>query len=154
MASKQKLEKALQAAKSKASNMRKTAEEQIGAVVTTLEVGGTSLGLSYGRGRYGEAGNWEVVGVPVDLGVAALSHGFALLGGFGSGSDHMRAVGDGALACYLAHKGMDWGYKAANKAGTSGPRALHGQSPAAFRRPAAAGRAPAADTAFNRSIRL
>jgi hypothetical protein len=96
-------------------SVRKQAEGVIETGVRSVVVGGTAFGLGLANGRYGGV---KVAGVPVDLGLAIVSHmaGFAGLGG--TQNKHLHSVGDGALAAYLATTGRGVGIKmAANSEG-------------------------------------
>lgn len=90
----------------------KKAETAIESGVRAVVVGGTAFGLGVVAGRYGGV---KVVGVPLELGVAVLSHlaGFSGIGG--QNARHLHAVGDGALASYLTTTGRGVGIKMAAK---------------------------------------
>lgn len=83
---------------------REAARETMAQVVTAVEIGVTAFGLGWVEGRYGEI---DVVGVPLDAGVAGAMHLLGFTGFLGKDmSRHAHAVGNGALAIYLGKTGL------------------------------------------------
>lgn len=96
------------------------ANEVVGVLVRTAEIGVTAFGLSVMNAKFGKPGEGAVVvvGVPLSLGIGVALHiaGFMGLGG-ARGESHLHNFGDGALAEYLADTGrtigLGWKQKAA-----------------------------------------
>lgn len=112
------MKKALENAKRRAASVKAKAEEAIGTAVRTGETVGGSFLASYARGRMGDdKGRWLIGSVDADLagGLALHAVGFVVDEKYG---DHAHALGDGALACYAAHKGFEFGRE--SKAKTAG----------------------------------
>ena len=97
-------------------SMREKTEEVVGEVVATTEVAGAAFGLGWVRGRYGEV---AVMGVPLDITLAAVLHGAAFAGAGGKYAEHMHNVGNGAIAVYTATLGAKIGAEMRQKAGGS-----------------------------------
>lgn len=113
--------KAYHNAKARLEKYKETAQETMKQGVAMAEVGGASFLASYGRGKFGDAeGRWLVSGVDVDLAGAVVLHGVAFMDLFGSYNDHGHNLGNGLLACYLAHKGFDLGRQSRNQSGAAG----------------------------------
>lgn len=131
------MRRALDNARGRLGAVKKKATAVAGQALQTVEIGGSAFALSYLRGRMAnEQGDWKVVGVDPELLAAVGFHGLAFVGAFGQYSEHMHNVGDGALAAFLAGKGLDFGVQAKQNAGTSGmvgtagiPRAMPAPGP-------------------------
>lgn len=107
------LRRALENARSRVNSIKAKSTEVAGQALQTVEIGGTAFGLGYLRGRMADnQGEWKVLGVQPELLAAVGAHGLAFMGAFGKYSEHMHNVGDGALAAFLAAKGMDFGVTA------------------------------------------
>lgn len=91
------------------------ADKTVGIVVHTAEVSSAAFVAGVVQGR---TGGVEVLGVPMDLGLAAGLHvlGFAGVGGKMSG--HLHGFGDGFLAAFLATTGRGVGQAMKVKQGT------------------------------------
>lgn len=116
------MKKALERAKGTAKAVKVKAEEAIGTAVTSGETVGAAFIAAYARGRMGEktgpnAGRLLVGSVDGDLlgGLALHAVGFVVSDKV---ADHAHALGNGALACYGAFKGFEFGRDSAKK--TSG----------------------------------
>lgn len=89
------------AAKTKVEGIRKTYAYGIGETVRVGEIGGAAFGFGWVNGRFGEAGELAVAGIPVDLTVGIALHTAAFLGGFGkgtSGRSHGHNLGTAGIA--------------------------------------------------------
>jgi len=106
----------MERASARVRSMREKTEEVVGQAVAAAEVSGAAFGLGWVRGRYGEV---SVVGVPLDIGLAAVLHTTAFLGGGGKYAEHLHSVGNGALAVYLTTLGAKIGAEMRQKAGGS-----------------------------------
>ena len=117
-------EKALRARK-RLQAASKKADRVVETMVHTAEVGAAAFVAGVVQGR---TGGVEVLGVPADLGAAALLHVLAFAGVGGKMADHLHGFGDGFLAAFLATTGRGVGQtmaeketkKAASKGLTSG----------------------------------
>jgi hypothetical protein len=94
-------------------NVREKAERSVKTMVRTAEVAAGSFGFGVAKGRYGEVG---VAGIPADLGVAILLHGFGFFNVAGKSSYHLHGFADGALASYLTTLGTGVGVNMKQKA--------------------------------------
>lgn len=106
-------------AQARMRNISAKADETVQTLVHTAEVGSAAFVSGVVNGK---TGGIEVVGVPLDLGLAAGLHvlGFAGVGGKMSG--HLHGFADGFLAAFLATTGLGVGKAMAAKspAATSG----------------------------------
>jgi hypothetical protein len=116
------MKKALERAKGTAKAVKVKAEEAIGTAVTSGETVGAAFIAAYARGRMGEqtgpnAGRLLVGSVDGDLlaGLGMHAVGFVVSEKI---ADHAHALGNGALACYGAFKGFEFGRESKKK--TSG----------------------------------
>lgn len=102
-------------------NAREKADEVVGVVIRTAEIGITAFGLSVIQGK---TGGIEIVGVPLDLGIGVAAHVAAFMGFGGRFSQHLHNFGDGALANYLGTMGFKVGaaWKAKSLGAPSGTR--------------------------------
>lgn len=102
--------------KAATARVREKAGETVETVVRAAEVSGAAFLLGFTNMRFSkeEGGRLvppEMFGVPVDLLVGAGAHVLAFAGIGGKAEEHMRAVGDGALAVYFASLGRGVGLK-------------------------------------------
>ncbi len=93
--------------------LRGKTESAVRQAVTLAEVGITSFGFGIVHGRYGAV---DVVGVPVDLGLAVLLHGAGFFGLGGKYSHHLHGFANGALASYFVGLGTGVGLEMKKKA--------------------------------------
>ena len=95
----------------------------IQTVVHTTEVSSAAFVAGVVQGRFGGI---EVLGVPLDLGLAAVMHvaGFAGIGG--RYSSHLHGFGDGFLAAFLTTTGRGVGQQLLARRGASSQGALPG----------------------------
>lgn len=109
-----KLQKKYNSALARARRMKDEAESIAGQVQGAATVGATAFGLGYAQHRFrgddGQAGI-EILGVPLDLGVAIGMHVGVVFGLFGKHSDMAKDVGNGALAAYATTMGAGLGTK-------------------------------------------
>lgn len=130
-----------EALKARIASWKEKGQEQAGHVFQALEVGGTSFGFGFLRGKMGdEDGNLDVAGIPASLGASIALHGLGFLNVFGKHSEHAHNVADGALAEYAAVQGMRLGASKSSNPGTkriAGRRSVaglpQGQNPFAQR---------------------
>lgn len=103
-------------AQNRMKNITAKADKTVAIVVHTAEVSSAAFVAGVVQGR---TGGVEVLGVPMDLGLAAGLHvlGFAGVGGKMSG--HLHGFGDGFLAAFLATTGRGVGQAMKAKQGTS-----------------------------------
>lgn len=109
--------KVLQHAKAKLATIKEHAEETMGRVFQTVEVGGATFAWSYFNAKNGDllqSGLTEiqVMGLPADLGAFVALQGLSLFGALGKYAEHGSNVADGSLAPFLARMGMTMGAKA------------------------------------------
>ena len=97
--------KALNLRKRMASN-REEATRTIETVVHTTEVSSAAFVAGVVQGRYGGI---ELLGVPLDLGLAVALHVGAFIGLAGRSSSHLHGFGDGFLAAFLTTTGRGVG---------------------------------------------
>jgi hypothetical protein len=116
---------------SRAGKVKAKAEAAVHGLVRSAEVGTSAFALGVVQGRYGPV---EVLGVPVDLGIAVAGHLVGFAGLAGNASAHVHAFADGALATYAATlgrgTGASWREKALNPGKTSVRGELPGNAPA------------------------
>lgn len=112
----QQVKSTVERARATMSRAREKTEEVVGSAIGAAETGAAAFGLGWVRGRFGEV---SVLGVPVDIGAAAVLHGVAFLGGAGKYREHVHALGNGALAVYLTTVGAKVGADMRSKAGGS-----------------------------------
>jgi len=82
------------------------ADKTISTVVHTAEVSSAAFVAGVVQGR---TGGVEVLGVPMDLGLAAGLHVLGFAGVGGKMSSHLHGFGDGFLAAFLATTGRGVG---------------------------------------------
>lgn len=112
-------------AKARAAGMEKKSEATMNLALNAVEIGATSFGFGYMRGRYADAsGKWEVFGVPPDLLAAVVLHGLAFMGSFEKYAPHAHNVANGALASYLNVMGTGMGAAHKQSASPMSPGAL------------------------------
>lgn len=99
--------------KRRVAGMREEATKVTKHVVRTAEVGGTAFAIGLVQGR---TDGVEVFGLPLELLVGGGFTVFSLLGGAGEYSDHLAAVGDGAIAAYATTLGRGVGVTMRQKA--------------------------------------
>lgn len=126
-------QKALRLRGKMASN-REAATRTIETVVHTTEVSSAAFVAGVVQGRYGGV---ELLGVPLDLGLAVALHVGAFIGLAGKASPHLHGFGDGFLAAFLTTSGrgvgQNWAKKiAAKKAGAATAGHLPGQGGGSF----------------------
>lgn len=111
-------------ARARLQSASKKADEVVETMVHTAEVGSAAFlsGLVQGRttefnpdGSVKKQGGVEVLGVPLDLGLAAGLHVFGFMGIGGKMSSHLHGFGDGFLASFLATTGVGVGSAMAQK---------------------------------------
>jgi hypothetical protein len=88
-----------------ASN-RAAATRTVQTVVHTTEVSSAAFVAGVVQGRYGGI---ELLGVPLDLGLAVALHVAAFVGLAGRSSPHLHGFGDGFLAAFLTTTGRGVG---------------------------------------------
>lgn len=98
-------EKAMRA-RARLKSASKKADRVVEQMVHTAEVGSAAFIAGVVQGR---TGGVEVVGVPLDLGLAAGLHVLAFMGVGGRMSSHLHGFGDGFLAAFLATTGRGVG---------------------------------------------
>lgn len=99
--------------KRRVAGMREDATRVTKHVVRTAEVGGTAFAIGLVQGR---TDGVEVFGMPLELLLGGGFTMFSLLGGAGEYSDHLAAVGDGAIAAYATTLGRGVGVTMRQKA--------------------------------------
>ncbi len=92
----------------RADGVRHKGESTVEHLVSSAEVSGSAFALGVVQGKYGPV---SVVGVPLDLTVAAGLHLAGFLGLAGKSSSHLHAFGDGALASFFFTLGRGTGAK-------------------------------------------
>ena len=92
----------------RADGIRKRGESTVETLVSSAEVSASSFALGVVQGKYGPV---SVVGVPLDLTVAAGLHLAGFLGLGGKASSHLHSFGDGALASFFFTLGRGTGAK-------------------------------------------
>jgi len=104
-------------AMNRARGIAEKADEAVGTVVQTAEVGLTAFGFGWAKGRYGSV---ELMGVPADLLGGLVLHGLGFVSG-GRYHEHLHNLGDGAIASYATTLGFGIGDKMKQEAdaGTS-----------------------------------
>ncbi len=98
-------QKALRLRSTMASN-REAATRTIETVVHTTEVSSAAFIAGVVQGRWGGI---ELLGVPLDLGLAVALHVGAFIGLAGKASPHLHGFGDGFLAAFLTTTGRGVG---------------------------------------------
>lgn len=88
----------LQAATKRA---REKTAEVMENVITSAETVGTSFAFGLWEGRITDSKQFELGGIPIPLLAGVSAHAFALLGVGRGMEDHLRAIGNGALASHL-----------------------------------------------------
>jgi hypothetical protein len=102
-------------AQNRMKNISKKADQTVETVVHTAEVSSAAFVAGVVQGR---TGGVEVLGVPMDLGLAAGLHVLAFAGVGGKMSNHLHGFGDGFLAAFLATTGRGVGQAMKAKQGT------------------------------------
>lgn len=85
------------------TNAKSKADEAVGQVVASAEIGSTAFALGVINGRFAGV---EFLGVPLDLWAAAVFHGAGLMG---FQADHMHNFGNGATASFAVTTGAGVG---------------------------------------------
>ncbi len=98
----------------------KKADSVVTRVVHTAEVGTAAFTSGVIQGR---TGGVEIVGVPLDLGLASGLHLLGFMGVGGKMSGHLHGFADGFLGSFLTQVGVGVGRTMAEKSG-SGPAKL------------------------------
>lgn len=93
-------------AQNRMKNISKKADQTVGTMVHTAEVSSAAFVAGVVQGR---TGGVEVLGVPMDLGLAAGLHVLGFAGVGGKMSNHLHGFGDGFLAAFLATTGRGVG---------------------------------------------
>jgi len=109
-------QKALRA-RARLMSASKKADNVVEKMVHTAEVGSAAFLSGVVQGR---TGGVEVLGVPLDLGLAAGLHVFGFMGLGGKMSSHLHGFGDGFLAAFLTQTGVGVGRTMAQKSGGQG----------------------------------
>jgi hypothetical protein len=99
------LEKQAVAAKTAVKKAKEQAAHAIQTVVGIAEVNSTAFSFGVINGRFG---NPELLGMPLDLGVGIVLHGFAF---FDIASEHMHNLANGCTASYFSALGVGVGQK-------------------------------------------
>jgi hypothetical protein len=82
------------------ANIREKSESTMGYGLQAAETFGAATAAGYANTRWGDNGEWQIKGVPVDL-LAGLALGLGgAMGSFGKHSDHAVNIGSGFLAGY------------------------------------------------------
>lgn len=92
----------------RADGVRHKTESAVEHLVSSAEVSGSAFALGVVQGKYGPV---SVVGIPLDLTVAAGLHLAGFLGLAGKASPHLHSFGDGALASFFFTLGRGTGAK-------------------------------------------
>ncbi len=92
----------------RADGIKRKGESTVEHLVSSAEVSGSAFALGVVQGKYGPV---SVVGVPLDLTIAAGLHLGGFLGLAGRQSHHLHAFGDGALASFFFTLGRGTGAK-------------------------------------------
>ena len=95
------------------------------AVTHTAETGAAAFGFGFLKGRYGAV---DVLGVPMDLAAGVLLQAASYMK-MVPAHEHMRALGDGAIASYLTTIGAGMGAKMRDKKGGLAPVYMQGPTP-------------------------
>lgn len=98
---------------------REKAGEATQTIVASAEIGGAAFLHGLATGRYGEE-KLKIAGVPLGLGLGVGANVLALVGVGRGMEDHLRNLGNGALAGYLSNLGLRTGAKLKSEAGVSG----------------------------------
>jgi hypothetical protein len=108
-------------ARQRLQSMSAKSGETVATVVHTAEVSSAAFIAGVVQGRYGGV---EVLGIPMDLGLAAVLHVGAFMGFGGKMSRHLHGFGDGFLAAFLTTTGRGvgqaWKERAAVPAASKG----------------------------------
>lgn len=94
------------AAKKRMDKVSAQTSKQIETAVHTAEVSSAAFVAGVVQGRYGGI---EVMGIPMDLGLAALLHVGGFMGVGGKMSSHLHGFADGFLASFLTTTGRGVG---------------------------------------------
>jgi len=114
-------------AQARMKNISKRADKTVETMVHTAEVSSAAFVAGVVQGR---TGGVEILGVPMDLGLAAGLHVLAFAGVGGKMSDHLHGFGDGFLAAFLATTGRGVGQAMKSKGlggGLFNPAATKGE---------------------------
>ena len=112
----------------RARGIAEKADEAVGTVVQTAEVGLTAFGFGWAKGRYGSV---ELMGVPADLLGGLVLHGLGFVSG-GRYHEHLHNLGDGAIASYATTLGFGIGDRMKQESEAAAPgRQTQGALPAA-----------------------
>jgi hypothetical protein len=114
----------------RAKSITEKSEETVGQVVRSVEINGAAFVSGMAKGRFG---NVEVMGVPVDLGIAGVGHALGFLGG-GRYKEDVHNLSDGVLAGYSHTLGAGIGRRMATEMAA---RAIAGAPASALPGPAA-----------------
>lgn len=113
----ERLLKTAQNARASIKRARERADEAIGRIVQTTEIGSAAFVMGVVNGRWSGV---EVLGVPLDL---LAGGGLHVLGFMGIAPDHLHNFADGSLASYTATIGAGIGREMAAKAAAVPPAA-------------------------------
>lgn len=100
------LAKGYEAMKKKAVAVKDNMEKTVEHATHTAEIGAVSYALGASRGYFGPV---ELMGIPLELGVAVAAHGGAILLGDSKASPHLRAAGDAAVGAFGFMSGLEAG---------------------------------------------
>ena len=112
-------------AQNRMKNISKKADRVVETMVHTAEVSSAAFVAGVVQGR---TGGIEVIGVPLDLGLAAGLHVLAFAGIGGKMSSHLHGFGDGFLAAFLATTGRGVGQAMKAKESGALPAATSGHA--------------------------
>jgi len=113
--------------KSRYRNAIAKTEETMEKVVSGVEAAGSSFLFGVLQGRFADRGGLGIVGVPIELASAGALYLAAALGIGGRMSEHMYALGQGALSAFATTMGRGVGVKMAKSAGVP-MKGLHGEA--------------------------
>lgn len=105
-----KLDEEIERLKTALARTRGKADEAVGQVVATAEIGTTAFALGVINGRFAGV---EFLGVPLDLWAAGVFHGAGLMG---LQPEHLHNFGNGATASFAVTTGAGVGREMRMKA--------------------------------------
>lgn len=100
-----KMARALASAKRNSQRLREKAGQSASVMMESLEVGGSAFAIGVAQAYTGKT---EIMGVPVGLGIGIACNLAAIMGA-GGHENHLKNIGNGALAGYGAALGLQVG---------------------------------------------